>query len=125
MDKKKYVSGKIAGLSESEMRENFERGCNLIVNEYEKKPLSPLDIPACLTEDCNTGNMKLADGSYLHTWECYLKHDIAAMLLECDEIWLLPNWHDSQGAKFELLVAEKVGFPVYRISRDYMEARLA
>jgi len=113
---KKYVSGKINGLTEAEYTDHFARGCALVMTMGDT-PLSPLTVQACEPEDCN-GDWKKDDGSYLHSWTCYLKYDIIAML-ECDAIVMLPNWDTSRGAKFEMYVAEQCGLTVEYISSDY------
>jgi hypothetical protein len=112
-----YVSGKIAGLSEEEFRDSFGRGCALVMTLGDT-PVSPLEVPACLSEDCNGVSERLSNSQYLHSWACYLKYDIIAML-ECEAIALLPNWPTSKGAKFERYVAEQCGLDVFVIDSDY------
>lgn len=41
----------------------------------------------------------------------YMREDLA-MLLQADAIALLPGWHESKGAKFELAVAQKLGLKI-------------
>lgn len=117
---KKYVSGKIAGLAEADYREAFARACALVMSEGDT-PVNPLEVQACETEDCQpygTSAERLANGQYLHTWACYLKYDIIAML-DCGGIVMVPNWKTSKGANFELDVAEKCGLKVEYITPDY------
>jgi len=121
---KKYVSGKINGLSEEEYHDAFERGCELVASKGDE-PLSPLSIQACWTEDCNGFqgvDNRLSGGKYFHAWSCYLKHDIIAML-KCEGIVMLPNWTTSRGGKFEKYVAEQCDMRVEFISHDYKEIR--
>ncbi|WP_067923769.1 DUF4406 domain-containing protein [Alicyclobacillus shizuokensis] len=46
------------------------------------------------------------------SWEDYLRRDIKAML-DADAVVVLPNWLDSKGARLEILVASKLGMPIY------------
>lgn len=46
-----------------------------------------------------------------HSWECYMKYDLRAMLL-CDGVALLPKWLLSPGARIEVNTAIAVGLPV-------------
>lgn len=45
------------------------------------------------------------------TWEWYMRRAIQ-MLLDCDEIVMLPGWQESRGACFERSVAEVLGMPI-------------
>jgi hypothetical protein len=45
------------------------------------------------------------------TWEWYMRRALQ-MLLDCDEIVLLPGWEQSKGARFERELAEVLGMPV-------------
>lgn len=101
-----YISGKISGLSHNEYTDLFGRAEAHLL-DLGHQPVNPLKLTACDDENCN-GDERKPDGAYLHSWPCYLKFDIAAML-ECDAIAMLPNWHESKGAKFERFVAEGVG----------------
>ena len=42
------------------------------------------------------------------TWADYMRADIK-LLLECEAVYRLPNWHQSKGACLEVLIAEEVG----------------
>lgn len=43
-------------------------------------------------------------------WSDHMRADIA-MLMQADEILLLPNWQHSRGATLELFIATQVGIP--------------
>src|SRR6185369_10195950 len=45
------------------------------------------------------------------SWEEYMKEDIPIMLA-CDGIFMLSNYHGSRGARLELYVAEALGMEV-------------
>ena len=116
MKPKVYISGQITGLTQAEYHENFEKAAVLMAgNDFEV--VNPLLTLACFTEDCN-GDEKKEDGTYLHSWSCYLRHDIIDTL-GCEAIALLPNWHMSNGAMLESYVAEKCGLRMFFINAEY------
>lgn len=47
-------------------------------------------------------------------WKEFMKEDIK-YLLTCDCVFLLDNWETSPGATLELLIAQKLGIPIYYI----------
>jgi hypothetical protein len=80
------------------------------------EPLSPIDIPACATETClgeRPVDAALRSDEYVHAWACYLRYDLAAMLLKCDAIYLLPGWANSEGAFLEFQVARAMKFKIF------------
>lgn len=50
-------------------------------------------------------------GGVTRPWEWYMRRTLQ-MMLDCDEIVLLPGWRDSKGARIERDLAEKLGMPV-------------
>lgn len=46
------------------------------------------------------------------TWINYMRKDIP-LLLECDEVWVIPNWYRSKGANLEILIATLLEIPIY------------
>lgn len=44
-------------------------------------------------------------------YDYYLRHALR-MLLDCDEVVLLPGWDESRGASIEVKVAQALGMPV-------------
>ena len=113
---KVYISGQITGLSHDEYHHLFGRAEALLL-DHEMIPVNPLRVQACEAEDCGLGDTK-PNGEYLHSWQCYLKHDIIEML-KCDSIIMLPNWINSEGAKFELDVASRCGLTVAYLNPDF------
>ena len=106
MEIKVYITGKISGLEESEYLPLFAEAA-----EFLKKqgfvPVNPLEVlPEC-GESCESG-LAFPDGRYMHTWQCYMKADIKA-LMDCEGIFPLENASDSNGAKIEMQLAEQVG----------------
>ena len=47
-----------------------------------------------------------------HTWECYLRHDLVAMLA-CDAVAMLDGWETSHGARLEHATAVACGMAVW------------
>jgi len=82
-----YISGKITG------NENYEKQFNEAERELKKMGYEVFN-PARIKENWS--------------YEDYMKFDIKH-LLECEQIYLLPNWEDSKGARLEKQIAETVG----------------
>ncbi len=116
-----YTSGQISGLTQAEYTENFDRA-DLLLLKLGFEPVNPIKVTACEDEDCNdTGDLK-EDGTYLHNYQCYMKHDFKA-LLDCDVICMLPNHLDSKGASQELALAVWSGITVYQINDNYTDMK--
>jgi hypothetical protein len=122
---KVYISGPITGLTESEYTENFARAEAFVISEGHEA-VNPVKVQACVTEDCFKPGDKVGaqsavkdDGSYLHSWQCYMKHDLIAMF-ECDAILMIPGWESSRGAQLELDIATRLDFKVHELNRDYV-----
>lgn len=75
------------------------------------RTLNPKDVPACRDRSCARLPHEIEKG-WEHSWACFLKHDLIAMLRECDTILMLDGWQDSHGARLELSTAAAVGFTV-------------
>jgi len=123
--KRPYVSGPIAGgtqnLSREEKLARFARA-ELVLRNDGYEPVNPLSIEACPTQDCNleaVGDKKYReDGQYWHTWECYLRYDLIAMLKDADGIALLPEWETSPGAVLEHHVAVGLGWETIDLTKN-------
>lgn len=113
-----YISGQISGLTHDQYSEYFGRAEALLLS-HDLDPINPLKVQACHDEDCADDHTRKPDGSYLHSWQCYLKYDLQSLMLEADSIVLLPNWNHSRGAKLELHVARELDYPVLYVSRGY------
>jgi hypothetical protein len=73
--------------------------------------VNPLDVAGCIGPDdlkCDLG----LENIHTHTWECWLRYDLAAML-RCNTIVLLPYYDLSRGATLEYNVAGELGFEVF------------
>lgn len=118
MPKKKfYISGPISKLPQEEYTTAFGRAEAMLL-DMDHEPVNPLKLPACESEDCAPAGSVKEDGSFLHSWQCYLKYDLKGML-DCDAIALLPGWRRSLGAQLELDVAKKVGLEIFGVNHDY------
>lgn len=110
---KVYLSGPIStrveGVTEEELKERFnslERWLKRNFGHWQV--VNPLKVDACESQDCNGRPRQ----DYVHSWFCYLKHDLRDMLL-CDAICFLPAFQDSPGAMLEADVALRVGISPY------------
>lgn len=92
--KKIYISGKISGLTPDEYRANFlEAARQLHAQGYEV--INPIFNGVDATQP----------------WQVHMKADIR-LLLECDAIYMLPNWELSNGATLEREIAKALGFVI-------------
>lgn len=116
---KVYLSGPISTIvpdvEHEELKERFNSLQKWLKRNFGHwQVVNPLTVGACEEMDCNGRPRE----NYEHSWFCYLKHDLRAMLL-CDAICLLPGWELSPGAKLEQDVAFRVGLsPYYALLDD-------
>lgn len=100
---KAYVSGKMTGLSEDQIWNNFRKVEEFLVKTGAESVMNPAVTYVM---------MKFNAFSY----EDWLHVDFA-MLDACDAVFLLPNWETSMGAKREIAYAYKhkklIFFPEY------------
>lgn len=103
-----YLSGPITG-HPNHIRDFADAAERVRATGHE--PLDPHDVLVYPHKgDCPEGARNgVADP---HTWPCYLRSDIVAML-GCDAVLMLKGWAQSRGACFERRVASKCGVPVY------------
>ena len=94
-DIKVYISGPITGNPDYE--DDFGRAW-VYLNNKGHAPISPVDIGRELKEKLKREP----------TWSEYMREDIKA-LIDCDAIYMLKDWHKSDGARIELELAEKLG----------------
>lgn len=94
---KVYISGKITGLNLRQYQAKFERAARRL------KTMGYIPInPAAKGEIIG------------YKWEDYMKDDIK-LLCDCDYIYQLENWEESEGAKFEYEVAKALKKPVLKV----------
>lgn len=94
--KKVYISGQITGLEESEYKELFNEAEDVLLS-FGYEPINPIVLDE-------------AEATKDWTWHDYMKRDIK-LLCGCDYIYLLPNWKNSKGAKFEYMIADMLQIP--------------
>lgn len=104
-----YVSGAISGLPEEVFRLNFAVACELL-RGHGIAPVNPLEVQPECDDSCNSKET-FDDGSYKHTWQCYMRYDLIA-LLKCDMIFAQANAMQSPGAQLEIGIAQKLGMPL-------------
>ena len=96
--KKAYIGGKISGLDLAEAKAKFQR-MEQKLRDMGYEPLHGFDI-----NDVDVDN-------HTKSWEECVKADLKVML-DCDEVHLLPCWNESKGAMLERDIAIRVGIPV-------------
>lgn len=94
--KKVYISGQITGLEESEYKKLFNTAEDVLLS-FGYDPVNPIALDE-------------AEATNGWTWHDYMKRDIK-LLCGCDYIYLLPNWKNSKGAKFEYMIADMLQIP--------------
>lgn len=106
---KVYLSGKMTGLKEEKIWDNFRKVETFLVKHghHGGKKVESVMNPAV------TYAMQKFDAFSYEDW----LHVDFAMLDACDAVALLPNWKDSMGAKREIAYAYKHGkevcYPVF------------
>ena len=93
MNRTAYVAGKITGLPIGEVKQKF----NTISSELANKGYEVVK-PLAITDDSRT-------------WDDAVRSDIKLML-ECDEVHMLPDWQESRGAQLERDIALRLGMQV-------------
>jgi hypothetical protein len=96
MKEKVYISGKISGLDITEVEQNFNNAAIFIKKRLREKPVNPLLFKFPINP----------------TWREYMRKGIRE-LTKCDSIYMLKNWQDSEGAKIEHYIAEKLNLNIY------------
>ena len=91
-----YLSGKISGLPEDQVKGNFTYAALevMFMQPDEVDVISPLDITPLFGRK---------------TWLCHMIADVWVMVFKCQAIHLQPNWIYSRGAKIEVFIALMLG----------------
>jgi len=95
---KLYISGPITGRAYDEAFSEFEQAEEALRN-LGFTPVNPM-----------RANWLNGDGKY-YAWAEYMKRDIP-LLLECDGLYMLPQWTKSRGASLELYIAKQLEMPI-------------
>lgn len=96
--KKVYLSGKIAGLSEEEYKQNFAQAAIDALAFFPDEQVTIVN-PATLPAIHNS-------------WADYLLRDLM-LLKDCDAIVMMTGWMESKGALTEHAFAEGMGIDIY------------
>lgn len=112
---KVYISGPIdtdIPNTDKEERLSRFRRCEAWISKHkpEWEVVNPTLVEACDGEDLRCEES--LDNIYVHSWECYLRHDLIAMLA-CEAIVFLPSYTESRGACLEAYVAQSLGMQQY------------
>jgi len=93
MNRTAYVAGRITGLPIGEVQQKFDTiSRELSGKGYQVvKPLAVTDVN--------------------RDWDEVVRNDIKLML-ECDEVHMLPDWQESRGAQLERDIALRLGMQV-------------
>lgn len=56
-----------------------------------------------------------------HAAACHLRADLLHMLGSCNEVWMLPGWEASVGARLEMQVAAACGMPIFFLKHELIK----
>ncbi|MEG1414893.1 MAG: DUF4406 domain-containing protein [Mucinivorans sp.] len=94
-----YISGAITGHDKHAVEVKFSQAATLIA-EQGNTPLNPLDNGLPLGA----------------SWHDHMRADLK-MMLDADQVWLLPCGHQSPGANIECELARWLNIPVVKIKK--------
>lgn len=98
-----YISGKVTGLPIEQVTQKFER----VANELFEKGYHVVNpIQAIAQYNANHWPFER-----LKDWREEMQFVIGC-LMDCDELYLLPCWNDSKGARLERDIAVRLGMPI-------------
>lgn len=109
-----YLSGPIAG------RPGGNESVFRTVASYLESQGFSVDVPHDITPFLHGGECPKgyrSEGAR-HAAACHLRNDLLKMLRHTDEVWMLPEWESSVGARLELQVATACGIPVKFLNHE-------
>jgi len=98
-----YISGKMTGLKN--YREVFQKHEDLLRSWGYTDIVNPVHLSDKIIEKYN---MTEEESFRPENAKIFLTEDLR-VLLDCDILYLIPNWHTSKGANLEKHVAERIG----------------
>lgn len=96
-----YISGRITGI-ELHAEQLFDKAEKMLV-DMGYDVVNPMKLPH----------------EHDQEWKDFMKEDIKH-LMQCDIIYMLPNYSDSRGARIELFLAGELSMTVYFEGRDFV-----
>lgn len=96
MKKKIYISGKISGLDEEVAKSTFLTAEIMIAEQGHWEPVNPMKYDPPVPNP---------------TWADYMRNDIK-LIMDCHAMYMLDNWQESEGAKLEHHIAQKLGLTI-------------
>jgi hypothetical protein len=104
-----YVCGPISGHPNG--NEPAFRQAAAYLKTRDRVPVVPHDLaPLGHEGPCPLSHVAQTTGD--HAVACYLRADLIHMLIYCDEVYVLPGWERSVGARLEIQVAATCGMPI-------------
>ena len=97
-----YISGKIT--NNKDYKQKFKNAVYFLIDNKEKLFPNESEITYF-----NPAEIKLPDTA---TWEDYMRYDLK-VLLECQAIFMLDGWKESEGAKTEFFIAQKLKLKIF------------
>lgn len=97
-----YISGKITG--DPNYKEKFKKAVHFLIEN--KDDFFPLEKESFII---NPAELQLPENA---SWSDYMKIDIKT-LLDCDAIYMLKDWKESEGAKLEHHIADKMNIKIF------------
>lgn len=115
-----YVSGPIAG--HADFNEPLFRAAERRLTSKRNQPSHRYDLVLVPQDIPPHGHEGPCPPSYVqngeHTAACYLRTDLHTMLAYCTDVWFLPGWEASVGARLEMQVAAACGLSLHFFHRQ-------
>ena len=104
-----YVCGPMSGYHEH--NEPAFRQAAAYLRTRGRIPVVPHDLPPVAHDGpCPRSHAAVTTGE--HEVACFLRADLIALLTDCDDVYVLPGWEASVGARLEVQVAAACGIPL-------------
>ena len=104
-----YIAGPMTG--HDDLNEPAFRAAAELLRREGHDPTIPHDITP-REHDGHPCPTTYAAAEAEHDAACYLRADLAWLVMHADAIYFLPGWQHSRGARHERYVAEACGIPI-------------